>query len=503
MPMFQRSQQQPQWHLLPLVGFSENDIQQKSAALNRYLQQHPQVSLNQVAANLVEEETKGTFRKAFVANNSSHLINQLAANNLKEIACNSSYQEPAVIFMFPGIGDHYLQMGRGIYEAIPYFRKVIEQCDVELRPFLTKSITEHLYPPEQADTITTGMDLAAMLGRKQTSSTPDNSPKAQMQKTVIAHPLVFCIEYALAKLLQHWGIQPQGLIGYSLGEYVAATIAGVFTLKDALTLVTQRARLIQSLPTGKMLAVPLSQEAVQPFLNQQVSLSAHNAESLTILAGEPEAIHRVQCQLIDQQIACQILDTTHAFHSHMMQAAAAELTEIARTIPYSPPQIPYLSNVTGTWITPQQAVDPTYWVQHMCQPVQCFSMLHHLLRNTQTYQLIEVGPGQSLGSFVKQHPQCKRDQYAHIHGTLRYSYDQQDDHWFLLSTLRKLWLTGIDLNWKMILSDYPNVMSGITEQALTFEAAQVKSQKIAAQKDRGEKRRKNRLRHRRNKTAKG
>jgi acyl transferase domain-containing protein len=270
----------------------------------------------------------------------------------------------------------------------------------------------------------------------------------------------------------------------------------VLHLDDALMLVARRAQLIQALPQGKMLAVPLSREAVAPYLSEQVSLSAHNGEALTVLAGETEAIIAVQQQLLAQQIACRLLDTTHAFHSHMMATAVTELNQLAHSITYNAPQIPYLSNVTGTWITPQQATDPTYWARHMCQPVQFFTMLQNLFRQGPLLHLVEVGPGQSLGAFAKQHPLCKHEQFARIYPTLRYAYDNQDDHWFLLSTIRKLWLSGVDLQWQTI---NPAALAHRPEAADTpplFATPQHNPEQSTEQKERGEKRRQNRLRRR-------
>ncbi len=493
------------WHLLPLVGSSETDIQQKYIALTQYVQQHPHVPISQLASFLSQEDTGNSFRKAVIANDASCLVKQFASNDIKKITPTIKSRIPRIVFMFPGIGDHYLQMGQGLYEAIPYFREIIDACDAALRPFLSDSLVDFLAPAEPAkqtnDATTTGFDLAAMLGRKPAAST-ENPQEARLRETAVAHPLVFSIEYALAKLLQHWGIHPNGLIGYSLGEYVAATISGVLTLQDALSLVAQRAQIIQALPTGKMLATPLSKEAVQPYLSEHISLSAHNGNDLTVLAGETEAILTVQQQLLEQQIACRILETSHAFHSHMMEKAAAKLTSLAQSITFTPPQIPYLSNVTGDWITAKQAVDPSYWAQHMCQPVQCFTMLGNLLGKEQPYHLIEVGPGQSLGSFAKQHPQCKREQYASIYPTLRYSYDQQDDHWFLLATIRKLWLSGVDLHWERISPAYSDTISEKRERQTIFVSTQNDSQRPLQQKNRGQKRRTNRLR-RRNKQING
>lgn len=490
--------QQPEWYLLPLTGATLTELQQKAVALTRYVQQHPDVPLHQVAVALCREANNDAFRQAIVVNSSAQIPAELAQNEPKQMMFGTAGQQqaPPIVFMFPGVGDHYLQMGRGLYANVPYFREIIEQCDAGLRPFLQQSLVELLYPagsPEQAPP--PGLDLAALLGRNATP-TATLPAEARLQETIIAQPLVFSLEYALARLLQYWGAEPYGLIGYSLGEYVAATIAGVLTLEDALMLVAHRAQMIQALPAGKMLAVSLSPTAVAPYLNENVSISAHNGEELTVLAGEAEAILAVQQQLQEQQIACRLLDTTHAFHSHMMEPAVPELNELARSIHYSAPQIPYLSNVTGTWITATEATDPTYWARHMCRPVQYFTMLHNLLGRGQTYQLVEVGPGQSLSAFAKQHPQCQQAQYPFIFPTLRYSYDQQDDHWFLLSTIRKLWLSGAELQWQVVLVTGAASALEEAEAPMLFTTPQPNGEQAAQQKDRGEKRRQNRLRRR-------
>ncbi|MCB8976725.1 MAG: acyltransferase domain-containing protein [Ardenticatenaceae bacterium] len=443
---------------------------------------------------LNQEASNQPIRQAVLSKNSAELAEQLTKAEVRQATSESSSTKPPVIFMFPGIGDHYGNMARGLYAVLPIFREVLDACDVALRPFLLESLLDLLFfeeaTPEPINGSAPGLDLAALLGRK-TTAAPANPAEARLQETIIAHPLVFSVEYALARQLMAWGLQPQGLIGYSLGEYVSATLAGVLRLEDAITLVARRAQLIQALPEGKMLTVPLSREAVAPYLNEQVSLSAHNSEELTVLAGEAEAIQAVQQQLLSQQIACRLLDTTHAFHSHMMETAVTELNELAHTITFAAPQIPYLSNVTGTWITPQQATDPTYWARHMCQPVQFYSMLQNLFRQAPLSHFIEVGPGQSLGSFAKQHPLCKHEQFAWIYPTLRYSYDHQDDHWFLLSTIRKLWLSGVDLQWQTI-----NPVDLAAGSPQLFASPQTSSEQVTEQKERGEKRRQNRLRRR-------
>ncbi|MBK8899543.1 MAG: acyltransferase domain-containing protein [Anaerolineaceae bacterium] len=497
--MHSKTHQQPDWYLLPLSGSSTTELQQKSTALTRYVQQYPYQTLPQIAASLCQETTHLPLRQAVLVNDVTYLAEQLARAEVRQSSRDSTSTSPPVIFMFPGIGDHYANMARGLYTRLPFFREVLDRCDAVLRPFLHESLIDLLYrdeaAPQPGNGATPGLDLAAMLGRK-TAAPATNPVEARLQETIIAHPLVFSVEYALARQLQAWGLQPQGLIGYSLGEYVAAALAGVLELEAALTLVARRAELIQALPGGKMLTVPLSREAVAPYLSEHVSLSAHNGEALTVLAGEADAILDVQQQLLAQQIACRLLDTTHAFHSHMMDTAVPHLNQLARTVTYAAPQIPYLSNVTGTWITPQQATDPTYWARHMCQPVQFYSMLQNLFHQAPMRHLVEVGPGQSLGAFARQHPLCKHEQFAWIYPTLRYSYDNQDDHWFLLSTIRKLWLSGVDLQWQTINPAAPAHLPEAADTPQFFATPQHNPERAMEQKERGEKRRQNRMRRR-------
>jgi acyl transferase domain-containing protein len=310
-----------------------------------------------------------------------------------------------------------------------------------LEPYLGQSFLPLLYPKQVVNgTKKEGIDLRAMLRRGKEN---EGENAGILQETRFAHPLVFSLEYSLAKLLGSWGIHPTSMVGYSLGEYVAACLAGVFSLPDALKLVAERARMIQALPTGSMLTVSLAPNKIS--YPDGVYLSAHLGESLTVIGGETEAIVALKNSYDAQRIACQLLGTTHAFHTDMMTSAVPELTALAQGVTLSAPRIPYLSNVTGTWLTPAQATDPSYWGRHMCEPVRWHEASQLLLRQEQL--LLEVGPGQSLGAFVKQHPVCSPTQAGLVLPTLRYHYDHQPDSAFLWQTVGQLWLHGYELNW--------------------------------------------------------
>src|SRR5205085_1199665 len=210
----------------------------------------------------------------------------------------------------------------------------------------------------------------------------------------------------LAQLWMEWGIRPQAMIGYSLGEYVASCLAGVLSLEDALELVAKRALMIQDLPPGAMLAVPMGQQEVGPLMvRHHLSLGAVNGPAMCVLSGPVDAIEALEKELGENQVICRRLETTHAFHSRMLDGLAAPLTALAAKFELHAPRIPFISNVTGSWIGNEEALDPGYWACHMTGPVLFDSGITTLFKE-QKRIFLEVGPGQGLTSFIKQHPAC-------------------------------------------------------------------------------------------------
>lgn len=436
------------WQLLLLSARTESALDMATVNLAHYLRQNPDANLADIAYTLQVGRRGFEHRRMVVGQGIADTLEMLESANPHQVL---THYQPAInrpiAFMFPGVGDHYLQMAKEYYEEEIVFRDIVEQCCRILHPYLRIKLRDLLYPSDESSVPETdrdgGMDLRAMLGR----GGQELSPAAKkLSETSIAQPVVFVIEYALARLLMSWGVRPQAMVGYSLGEYVAACISGVLSLKDALKLVAERARMIQSLPAGSMLAVSLSEEAVRPLLSEEISLAIHNGKTSCVLAGSPEGAAQLEAQLTERGIACRPLNTTHAFHCSTMASLAKPLTELAQTVKLNPPRIPYISNVTGTWITAKQATEPGYWAEHMCQPVRFFDTLTELLKDKDRI-LLEVGPGQSLASFAKQHPACTREQIRLILPTMRFAHDHQSDLPFLLETLGKLWLLGFEPDW--------------------------------------------------------
>src|SRR5207247_2609349 len=202
----------------------------------------------------------------------------------------------------------------------------------------------------------------------------------QLKQTAITQPALFVIEYALAKLWMSWNVKPEAMLGHSIGEYVAACLAGVFSLEDALKLVAARGRMMQQLPAGTMLAVRLPERQVQPLLQDKLSLATVNGAALCVVSGPVDAVEELRDQLAQRQVACTPLQTSHAFHSAMMEPILGPFTELVRTVKRDAPEIPFLSNVTGTWITAEQAADPAYWARHLRQTVRFADGLGELFR---------------------------------------------------------------------------------------------------------------------------
>lgn len=233
-------------------------------------------------------------------------------------------------------------------------------------------------------------------------------------------------------------------MGHSIGEYVAACLAGVFTLEEALQLVALRGRLMQGMPAGAMLSVALPEAELRGMLPDRLALAAVNSTSLCVVAGESDEIDEFARLLEGKGCACRRLHTSHAFHSHMMDPILPEFADRVRSIRLKEPEIPFISNVSGTWITPEEATDPEYWVRHLRSAVRFADGLDELLSNPRAV-FIEAGPGNALSTFVRKHLAASRERVAV--NLLRHPQEGDSDSAYLLHKIGRLWLAGIDIDW--------------------------------------------------------
>lgn len=426
------------WHVLTLSARTEPALEAATDRLAGHLEAMPELDLADAAYTLQVGRHQFAYRRTLVARDGQEAAAALRVRAPRTVSSGQPRSNPPVAFLFPGVGDHYVGMGRRLYRSEPVFREALDECTNLLRARTGLDLLPLLYPEaDEPVAAGPGPDLRRMLR---------GGSRSALDLTQHAQPAVFAVEYALARLWMAWGVEPDALLGYSIGEYVAACLAGVLTLDDALFLVAERARLITALPAGAMLAVSLPEHRVRDELDPDLSLAALNGPELCVVAGPEESITCLERRLADAGTATRRVPTSHAFHSAMMRPAAPALTDLVRGFALREPQIPYLSNVTGTWVTPSEATDPAYWGRHLCEAVRFADGVARLWAEPDRVAL-EVGPGQALGSFALQARPQREDDRALVLASLPPAYDRQSDERFLLDNLGKLWLAGVTVQW--------------------------------------------------------
>lgn len=412
-----------EYQLLVLSAKTSTALDKATANLSTYLKQNPDQNLADIAYTLQIGRRTFSHRRIVVGNEIEE--SAIALDNLDPKRVFTSFQESKntpVVFMFSGQGSQYVNMSRELYQVEAIFREQIDRCSEILKPLLEIDLLDVLYPSESQVEVATN----------------------QLKQTAITQPALFAIEYALGKLWMSWGIHPKAMIGHSIGEYVAACLAGVFSLEDGLSLVAARGKLMQQMPAGSMLAVPLSEEEIEPLLDNNLDLAVINGTSMSVVSGTTEAVDELAQKLIKKGVECRRLHTSHAFHSQMMEPILAPFTEQVKKVKLKSPKIPYISNLTGNWITLEEATNPSYYAQHLRQTVRFADGLQQLLKDPNQI-LLEVGPGRTLNTLAKQHPHKASEQI--VLSSLRHPQDQNSDVAFLLTTLGKLWLGGVQIDW--------------------------------------------------------
>jgi acyl transferase domain-containing protein/acyl carrier protein len=441
------------WQLLVLSARTSTALEHATDRLLGHLQSEPDQSLADITYTLQVGRKLFEHRRILVCRDREDAAQALAARDPQRVQTQSDeLRLRPIVFMCGGLGDQYVGMGWELYQTEPYFRRSIDRCAELLLPQLELDLRDVLYPDRHLVATATppawaqAQDGDSMLRRLLAREQPPLADAAtqRLQQTTLAQPAVFVVTYALAQLWKRWGIQPELLIGHSLGEYVAACLAGVIELEDALFLVVQRARLIEQVPEGAMLAVALAEAEVRPLLGPQLSLAAVNSPAACVIAGPLDAIAALRSQLAAQGHAARRLPTTHAFHSAMLEPLTEQFAELVASLPLHPPSIPYISNVTGAPISAEEATDPRYWARHLCETVRFSDGLQALLDDPDCI-LLEIGPGRSLSLLAKQHPDGIADRL--VLASMRHQHDKHTDVEFLLNTLGRLWLAGIRPNW--------------------------------------------------------
>lgn len=356
------------YELLVLSARTPAALEMSAAALAEHLGTGS-TSLHDAASTLANSRAGHASRNAVVARDCRDAAARL--RELRPAQAATRHSRP-VAFLFPGQASQYPGMARDLYQMEPVFASWIDRC---------------------ADVLgeSHGLDLRAAM-----FADPDSPAAAdRLNQTCVAQPAIFAVEYSLAMLLREHGVRPASMIGHSIGEYVAAALADVFTLEDGLRLVADRGALMQALPRGSMMAVLLPEAQLTPMLTDGVGLAAVNAPGLCVVSGTCDDIAELQQLLTVQGIVCRPLHASHAFHSAMMDPILDEFHARVSAVALNAPQIRYVSNLTGTWITKDEATDPGYWVRHLRGCVR-FSEAVQLLQEDGGHVLYEVGPGRTL-----------------------------------------------------------------------------------------------------------
>jgi len=410
------------YELLVLSAKTASALERASQNLGAYLQEHRELSLQDVAFTLQIGRTPFAHRRALAATTNDEAASLLADPRPNQVFSGQAVNTvPGVVFMFSGQGSQYVNMCRELYDTEPVFRAQLDRCAKLLVPSLGLDLRTLLYPTED-----------------------DVSEAAQkLAHTRFTQPALFSIEYALAQWWMAHGVAPSAMIGHSIGEYVAACVAGVFSLEDGLATVAIRGRLIGEMPAGSMLSVAAAADTLS--LPDGLVLAAINGPDQCVVSGPTDAIQSFAHELDAKATPSRLLQTSHAFHSSMMDPMLGVFTAHMETVSMHAPKIPYVSNLTGTWVTAAEATDPGYWSKHLRNTVHFSEGLAELFRDPSRV-FLEVGPGQALTTLTRHHSEKPKN--SKVFASTRHPQEKLSDAAVLLNTAGQLWNAGLPIEWR-------------------------------------------------------
>lgn len=409
------------WQLLVLSARTPVALKTTASNLATHLRKEGHVKLADVAYTLQVGRNHFSRRRALVCRSIEEAIRLLEIDDSTG-SCDPELT-PEIVFMFPGQGVKCINAARTLYDQIPLFRERLDSCAASFAKYLGVNILDTIYPSE---------------GEEQAAA-------ERLQQTNFSQPALFTLAYSLADTLINWGLRPTALIGHSLGEYVAATVAGVLSLDDAIRLVAARAQLMQQTAPGAMLAVSLSPTELLQRLSPPLTIAVVNSANLCVVSGSPEEIEQLECRLAAEAVSYRRLKLAQAFHSPLMEPVLDEFAEVVRSITLRPPQIPFAANLTGNWIRAEEAINPMYWVNHLRHTVQFAQGLHTVVQGRAPI-LFELGPGDTLCRIVRTNGIA-----AKAIPTLSEGETTDHSDWStLLTAIGMAWAAGVEVNWQAI-----------------------------------------------------
>ncbi|WP_437729975.1 type I polyketide synthase [Sorangium sp. So ce1335] len=387
--------------------------------LARHLEEHPELPIADVAYTLQVGRRALPHRRAVVCSDAADAARALAELPPQRSAAGEARTRQAV-FMFPGGGAQHPGMGAWLYEHEPTFRQHIDACGDILAPRLGVHLRDVIYARAAGD-----------------------GQEARLTRTGVALPALFAVEYALARLWMDWGVEPAAMIGHSMGEYAAACLAGVFSLEDALALVAERGRLFEQVPRGAMLGVELPEPELRKLCSDRLSIAAVNGPEQGVMSGDEAAIEQLAAALEQRGVEVRRVHIDVAAHSHLIDDIMPAFAAFLRTLRLNAPERPFVSSVTGTWITEGDATSVAYWVRHLRQTVRFGDGVRTLLEEPGRV-LLEVGPGRVLSSLARL--QIAPESAAVVLTSMRSPVEDRPDTEVLLTTLGRLWAAGVKVD---------------------------------------------------------
>ncbi|HET9382059.1 MAG TPA: beta-ketoacyl synthase N-terminal-like domain-containing protein, partial [Streptomyces sp.] len=414
-------------HLLTLSARTPEALDAAGEALGEALRAPGAAGLADVAHTLHRGRKAFEHRRVVVGRDHTGAAERLTGQDATGTAAGRARGGARIALLLPGQGSQYPGMGRELYDGEPGFTERVDACADLLRPHLGRDLRDLLYP---RDTSPEGLRRAA----------------EDLQRTEFAQPALFTVEYAVAGLLADWGLRPRAMLGHSVGEITAACLSGALTLPDAARLVARRGALMQELEPGSMLSVNLDEETLRARLPEPLAVAAVNAPLLCVVAGPDDAVEAFARELEREEIGHRRLHTSHAFHSPMVDPVLPALTqECARLTPREP-EVPYLSNRTGDWITAAELADPAHWAGHARDTVRFGDGVRRLLER-EDLLLVEVGPGRTLSTLA-------RGADGALHRTIVPVLPEPGSdacaQEFLLTAVGRLWTAGADVDWEAL-----------------------------------------------------
>jgi amino acid adenylation domain-containing protein len=414
--------------LLTLSARNETDLDHLTDQLATRLETDRSLALGDVAFTLAVGRSDASHRRTLIVRRGeapAPLLRTPASDRLRSAPAGSERRPTA--FLFPGQGTQQPNMGRSAYREHLPFRRAVDECAELLAPHLGLDLRTLLYPENGA------------------------AGSSALRDTRLAQPAVFVTDYAFAKLWTTWGVEAEGLLGHSIGEYVAATLAGIFTLQDALALVALRGKLMASMEPGEMLAVAAPLDQAREFAGTRLDVAAVNAPNRCVLSGPAEEVDRLRQALDHKGVPHRTLETSHAFHSRMMDPMLSSFAAAVRKVALSPPRLSVVSNVTGAVLRDAEATDPDYWVTHLRGTVRFADGLTTLLRRARPI-LLETGAGGTLSALARAHPAAAADALVIPSlPTADAAIDQQSEQ--LLDAVGQYWIAGGNVNWAEFYAD--------------------------------------------------